>query len=214
MKKENIKGIIFDLDGTLIDTEEIYYLSWKEALKGFGAEFGTKEYLKYIGKGEYQVEEELKMKYNLKIEKGELIKVRHRNILKKNLCIRLKPFAKESLEFFSKNYRIALCSGSPRFAIDLLMEKARISSYFEIIVSRDDVKRNKPYPDIYLYTLDKINLKPKQCLAFEDTQFGLEAAKSAGLNCFALPHKFSKHQDFSKADQIMNSLKEALDLFK
>jgi beta-phosphoglucomutase-like phosphatase (HAD superfamily) len=65
-----------------------------------------------------------------------------------------------------------------------------------------------------LLATKKLGLKPKECLAFEDTQYGLESAKSAGLICFAIPNKFSKNQDFSKADKIFKNLKEVIEHFK
>lgn len=120
------------------------------------------------------------------------------------------PYAKRTLEFFSKRKKLGLASTGSKKEILLKLKKTGFDKYFSAIVSRDDVKKGKPYPDIYLAAVKKLNLKPKDCLAVEDTKSGVEAAKSAGLICFAIPNKFSGTQNFSKADKVLKSLKEVV----
>lgn len=125
------------------------------------------------------------------------------------------PYAQKTVEFFSKNksFRIAVSSGGPRNEVILKLKRASLYSFFPVIVSGNDVKRGKLFSDIYLLTVKKLGLEPQECLALEDTQYGLESAKSAGLTCFVIPSEFSKKQDFSKADKIFFSLKEIVEAF-
>jgi HAD superfamily hydrolase (TIGR01509 family) len=128
----------------------------------------------------------------------------------------LMPFAKEAGELLSNNHQfnIALCSGGPSEEILTKLEKNDFVKYFSIITAGSDVEKSKPYPDIYLLAVERLGLKPEECLAFEDTQYGLQSAKSAGVFCFVIPNEYSIKQDFSKADKVISSLKEAIDYFK
>jgi HAD superfamily hydrolase (TIGR01509 family) len=130
--------------------------------------------------------------------------------------INLTPFARESVEFFVNNprVRVALCTTALKEETLLKLSKNDLLRYFPVIISGSDTKRSKPWPDIYLLAVEKLKLKPEECLAFEDTEIGLRAAKSAGLNCFVIPGEFSIKQDFTKADRILKDLKEVVDLFK
>gem|GEM_PF-171182 len=213
LKLTQIKGIIFDLDGVLIDTEFYQSKAWMDALKNYSLSLSERDLLSYKGKSAEVIENELKKKYRLNIKKGELVKKRNECILKiyKKEKIKLMPYAKETLAFFSRHKKMALASTGCKDEVLLKLKKTGLYHYFSAILSRDDVKRGKPFPDIYSLAVKKLKLKPKNCLAFEDTQYGVESAKSAGLFCFAIPNEYSLKQDFSKADKIFKSLKEAVD---
>jgi len=127
----------------------------------------------------------------------------------------IMSFAKEAVEFFVSNqFKVALCSGGDKEEIMVKLEKNDFVKYFSIIVAGSDVERSKPYPDIYLLAIEKLGLKADECLAFEDTQYGLQAAYLAGTHCFAVPNEYSEKQDFSKADKVLSSLKDAMNFFK
>jgi len=208
-----IKGVIFDLDGVLVDTEYYQSQAWIEVLRTYNISLSRGDCFHYKGKSGEVIEAELKKKYRLNIKKGELRHKRDELILKffKKEKIKLMPYSKIALNFFSRKYKkIAIASTGFKDEVILKLKKSGLFHYFSTIVSRDEVKRGKPYPDIYLLAVKKLKLKPKECLAFEDTQYGLESAKSAGLTCFAIPSEFSKKQDFSKADKIFKNLKEII----
>jgi len=213
-----IKGIIFDLDGVLIDTEYYQWQGWVKVLKPFKIFLSKKEYFNYAGKGGDIIESELKEKYKLKIEKDQLKKEKEKLLIKwfKTKNIKLTPYAKKTVEFFAKNknLKIAIASSGQKEEVVLKLKRSGLDRYFPIIVTRSEVKRGKPYPDIYLLAKKLLKLKPKDCLAIEDTQFGIESAKSAGLFCFAIPNEYSKKQDFSKADKILKNLKGLIEWFK
>lgn len=216
MEKENIKGIIFDLDGVLFDSEYYQWQGWVEPLKKFDIELNKEMYFKYAGKSGKQIDQELVKDFNLKIEEGDLLAQKKILIEKwfNEKTMPIMPYAKEAVEYFSDNFKIALCSGGDREEVITKLEKNDFLKYFPIIVAGDDVERSKPWPDTYLLAVEKIGLNPLECLAFEDTQYGLQAAKDAGIFCFAVPNEYSTNQDFSRADKIIYSLKEAIDFFK
>jgi len=212
-----IKGVIFDLDGVLVDTEHYQSQAWIEVLKNYHISLSQKDMLNYKGKSAEVIEEELKKKYGLEIKKGELVQKRNKKVLEifKNKEIKLMPYSKDAVEFFKKQgKKLAIASTGAKKEVLLKLQKTDLLPYFLAVTSRSDVKKGKPYPDIYLIATKKLDLKPKECLAIEDTQPGVESAKSAGLFCFAVPNEFSKNQEFLRADKVFQNLKEVVDFFK
>ena len=212
-----IKGVIFDLDGVLIDTEAYQWKGWVEGLKPLGINLSKEEYFKYAGKTGNIIESELVNNYNLKIEKGSLLKQKEELLIEwfHHEELNLMPHAKEAVEFFvNKKMMVGLASGGPKDEIILKLKRVNLYYLFPVITSASEVKRGKPFPDIYLLSAERLGLKTEECLALEDTQYGLESAKSAGMTCFAIPSEFSIKQDFSRADKIFNSLEEVVEFYK
>ncbi|MDD5752914.1 MAG: HAD family phosphatase [Candidatus Pacebacteria bacterium] len=215
MNKENIKGIIFDLDGVLLETEYYQWQGWVIPLRELGIELTKEKYYDYAGKNGKQIEKELIRDFNLNLNEGELLSKKEPLLIKwfEEKKLNYMPFAKEAVEFFSSNFKTAICSGGPKDEIILKLKNAELIEYFPIIVAGSDVEKSKPAPDIYLKAQELIGLSKEECLAIEDTQYGLEAAKGAGLNCVSIPNEYSLKQDFSKADMICNSLKDLIEYF-
>lgn len=213
-----IKGVIFDLDGVLVDSEELHYLAWVEVLKPLGLNFSKKEFFDYTGKQIDITAGELIKKHNLKSSKEKLFLQRRRTAIKlfKNSDVKLMPYAKNAVSFLAKENKVklGLASGGIKKIVIMKLKNAGLYRFFLTVVAGDDVKRGKPHPDTYLLAAKKMKLKPKDCLALEDTQFGVESAKSAGLFCFAIPNEHSRRQNFSKADKVFKNLKEAVRFIK
>lgn len=213
-----LRGAIFDLDGVLVDTESYQWLGWVETLKPYGIDLSKQEYiLRYAGKAGAIIETELLQKYRLDVKNGLLLHRKEELLLQwfGEKGIDLMPYARESVEFFyNKRLKIGIVSGGPRNEVDLKLKKTGLYSLFQTIISGNDIERGKPSPDIYLAALKRFNLNPEDCVVFEDTQYGVEAAVSAGIECLAVTNEFSQNQNFSKANKIFNNLREAMDWAK
>ena len=217
MNKENTKGILFDLDGVLFDSEYYQWQGWVEPLRKYGIELTKEMYFNYAGKNGKQIDQELIRDFKLNLNEGELL-AQKTLLLEKwfnEKSLPLMPFAKEAVEFFVNNpkFKLGLCSGGDKEEIMVKLEKNDFVKYFSVIVGGDDVSNSKPAPDIYIAGAEKLGLLPEECLAIEDTQYGLQAAKSAGLSCFAVPNEYSIKQDFTNADQVLKSLKQVIEYF-
>ncbi len=211
---KTIKAAIFDLDGVLVDTEYYQWQGWVRALKPYRVTLSKEEYFEYAGKRGDIIEGELAGKYSLSVKKGSLHEAKKKQMLEwfSSEKIKLMPYAGEAVEFFAKKrLKIALASGSPREEVMLKLKNTGLMRLFPVIVTGSDVERGKPYPDIYLLAAEKLRLKPGECIAFEDTQFGVQSAKDAGLACFAIPCEYTRKQDFSGAGKIFRDLKEAVE---
>jgi HAD superfamily hydrolase (TIGR01509 family) len=215
MDKNKIKGIIFDLDGVLLETEYYQWQGWVIPLREFGIELTKEKYFDYAGKNGKQIDKELIKDFNLNLKEGELLLKKEPLLLQwfSEKKLNYMPYAKEAAEFFSSRFKMALCSGGSREEIILKLEKAELIQYFPIIVAGSDVQNSKPAPDIYLKAKELIGLSNEECLAVEDTQYGLQAAKDAGLNCVSIPNEYSLKQDFSRADMVCNSLEDLIEYF-
>lgn len=219
MEIKNIKAILFDLDGTLCKTEAYQLKAWNDVLEKRGVFIDPKEYYKYIGKTAQEVEKDIIKEHNLNIDLGELEKEKEKILLqwfKDDDDLELMPYAKEAIEFFADHPSLfmGLCTSGSKNEVICKLKKNDLCDRFDIIITKDDVLRGKPFPDVYLEGMKRLGLKGSECLAIEDTEHGLESAKSAGAFCFVIPQEFSKKQNFSKADKILNSLEDLIAFFK
>ena len=219
MNKGNIKAILFDLDGTLYKTEAYQLKAWNDVLEKRGVFIDPKDYFKYVGKTALEVEKEIIKEYDLNIQLGELEREKEELLLqwfKDDDDLELMPYAKEAVEFFSNHpsLLIGLCTSGSNNESIYKLKRNNLDNKFDVIVTKDDVLKGKPAPDIYLEAIKRLGVKDIECLAIEDTEHGLESAKRAGSFCFVVPQEFSMGQDFSKADKVLESLKDLILFFK
>ena len=181
--KMDIKAFIFDMDGLLFDSERIVQRSWKMAGDELGIlHMGDVIYhtlgMNRTGRNEYfrkYIREDFPFE-----EFGRLTRDNFWKIVDKE-GLPLKNGAKELLAYGkSQGYKMAVATSSSReYAMGNLI-RAGIDSYFDSVVCGDMVKKAKPDPEIYIYTMKKMGVEPKDCYVVEDSTFGLQAAESAG----------------------------------
>ena len=117
------------------------------------------------------------------------------------------PGLTESLDFFQKNgFKIAMATSANKNYLNLVLKKFGVAKYFKAIVTGDDVKLGKPDPETYQATVQKLGLKPAECLVLEDATEGIASAKAAGCQCIAIKNEFIPPQDLSQADLVLDSL--------
>jgi HAD superfamily hydrolase (TIGR01509 family) len=214
---KKINAVIFDIDGVLVDTEYYQWLGWVEILKPYHKTITKKQYLKYAGKQGDVIESEIARDLALSFRKGVLLAKKEALLInwfhKKEL--KPMPYAKQTVAYFlKKGFKLAAASGSPKDEALLKLKRTGLLPLLRSVTGSNEVKRGKPFPDIYLHAAKLLDVNPTFCLSFEDTQYGVEAAKAAGLSCFAVPNEFSQKQDFSKADKVFKNLKEAMLYFE
>ncbi|MFA5013181.1 MAG: HAD family phosphatase [Candidatus Paceibacterota bacterium] len=218
MNKEDIKGILFDSDGTLFRSEYRQAKVWGEILDDYNIVVPPEDYFLYAGKTSEGIEEIIIEKYNLNVEKGSLVKRKDEIMLKLygEDDLELMPCAREAVEYFHNdpNFKIALCTNGGKEEMEVKLERNGFAHYFLVVITKTDVENPKPAPDIYLKAMQELNLAPDQCLVIEDTAHGLEAAKNAGAYCFVVPNELSGNNNFSKADKILSSLRDLINFFK
>ena len=120
------------------------------------------------------------------------------------------PGIRETLEVLYGKILMAIVTTSKRDNLKTKLQRTKLEKYFNFWITREDFKNEKPDPEPYLLAVKKSGLKPKECLAIEDNEKGIYAAKKAGLICYDLPNELSKNMKFSMADKILKNPKEII----
>lgn len=190
---QNIKAVIFDVDGTLVDSMWIWRQIDIEFLSRRGMELPVDlqkdiEGVSYTGTAEY-----FKKRFCLP-ESVEEIKEEWREMADDfyNNKIALKDGVREILRFFKdKGMKLGIATSNSRELVNTMMASHKLELYFDIIRTSCEVPRSKPYPDVYLQAAKDLNVEPEACLVFEDTVAGVNAGKSAGMKVIAIYDEFS-----------------------
>ena len=221
-----IKAIIFDVDGTLAETEKqghrvAFNMAFKQAnlpwqwdvdLYGELLEIGGgKERLRfYLDKyqAQWKVEEELQSF----IERIHKLKSDYYRQLLDNSSIPLRTGVERLIkEAYGQNITLAIASTASVDNVKALLDNSlqgEMGKYFSVVVAGDMVKDKKPAPDIYLLALKKLNLSPTECIVVEDTNQGLVAANAAGLKTIVTVNDYTCKQNFDLATLVVNNLGE------
>ncbi|WP_247949522.1 HAD family hydrolase [Streptococcus mitis] len=203
-------AVIFDLDGLLADTEIISLKVYQELLKDFGIPFTEETYSREYSahREEENVQRfldtyDLPWNFDQTLEKVYELEVR---ILAKG--VNLKKGAKKLLAFLQREgIPIALATSSVESRARMILDSNGILSLFDHLVFAKDVKRSKPYPDMFLKACSDLNVLPENCLVLEDSEAGIEAAYRAGIPVICIPDLKMPAQSFlNKTEQVFQDL--------
>jgi len=179
-----IKAIIFDMDGVLIEAKDWHYEALNKALLLFGMEISRYDHLvTYDGLPTKNKLEMLSTEQGLPVGLHEFINEMKQQYTMEMIYSHCKPvfYHEYALsKLISEGYKLAVASNSVRNTVNVMMEKASLESYFEFLLSNQDVEKGKPDPEIYLTAINKLNLLPDECLIVEDNERGIRAAKASG----------------------------------
>lgn len=196
------------MDGVLRDSEKANIISGIKTFEKLGIHIKKKETDLIIGRHPDDYLKDFKKIYDFNEDEYNKLKFpMYYDMIKK---IPINPETKPLLELLKKNnLKIALCSSSPKRGVyDYFIDKYNLGKYFDVVIAFEDISKRKPSPDSYLKALKKLKLKKDECIVIEDSEVGVEAAKKAGIKCIAIPNKWTKKGDFSKADIVLKSLKK------
>lgn len=174
---------MFDLDGTLVNTNDINYFAYKEALNEYNYDIGYEYFSKDCNGINYKV-------FLSNIIKNpddmEPIHKRKKELYKKHIGKgKLNKPLIDMIKGLKKNgYKIALVSAANKQNIEDVLNHFKISDLFDLIVAQEAVVETKPSPECYVKTMDFFNEKPETCIIFEDSPIGIEAAERAKINYF------------------------------
>jgi HAD superfamily hydrolase (TIGR01509 family) len=184
-----IQAVVFDLDGVLIDTEEV----WEQVRRAYVAEAG-REFLpdsqtRMMGMSTPEWSRHLSVDVGV----GRTPEIVAADVLARMAeryreALPLIPGGVEAVRRLGARYRLALASSSARVLIDQVIETAGLTGAFEATYSTEEVARGKPAPDVYLTAVAALGLEPAACAAIEDSSNGLRAASAAGLAVVCVPH--------------------------
>jgi len=210
--RQTFRAVIFDLDGVLADSEPW----WNEIDAKLLAEYGAKyhgEYHREVLGVSYPIAVEFyKKKFGISEPTGELMK-RRGEIATEFFANRvgLFPNARRVLEELrNMKLNLAVATSSVSASARPFLDRHQLTSFFDVIITGDEIERGKPEPDIYLRTAEKLGIAPAECLVIEDSLSGIAAAKAAKMRVAAIPdRRFVNPREYEKeADYLMNDLSE------
>lgn len=175
------KALIFDLDGTLVDSMPLHYEAWKEVCAMKGLDFSEEEFYGLAGVPSDRIFEIINERHGTDFEPKSDSHLKEETYLKK--IDQLKPV--EPVLALAKKYHgilpMSIGTGSPGQHSWEAVRTLGLDAYFDILISKNDVKEGKPNPETFLKCAEAMHMDPKFCQVFEDGDPGLQAAKTAGM---------------------------------
>ncbi len=225
-KTSQIKALVLDMDGVLVDTEPLHMEAFRRYLQKLGLPHDDGYLFSFIG---FSVPDNMRNVFHRFYENPseEMIAqgIRERDAIYLQLLrdtpLHPLPGIRELIDICQKqNLKIALASSSDREQIMTIFENLKRTSQgtfdplaiFDLVLSGEDVAQRKPHPAIYQRTTEMLGVAPEMALAIEDSPAGVQSAKQAGLLCLALKSKFIEPQKLEAADALLDSVNDAVEL--
>lgn len=193
-----IKAVIFDFDGTIIDTETIWFEVYKEVFKEkFDVELPLEEFVKVIGTTDEVLYQYIENQVGMKINPREINELANQRFLHKKGILEVREGVKEKLDEAKElGLKIGLASSSSREWVEGFLRQFDLWSYFSVIKTKEDVTKVKPDPALYIKALEELEVEPQEALAIEDSANGAMAAVEAGMKCIVIPNQVTAFLTF------------------
>ena len=213
------RAVLFDWDGTLADTRQVIVTSFQQAVRDVGIEVNAEFIERRIGTGGEQTFREILQTAKKPFDEAAVKKLLAKKIqteISLSNKVKLFPGARRLLETLQGNARVALASMNNRPVIEYLLNAMKIKELFEIVLTVEEVSRFKPDPEIFLNCAAKLRCKPEECVVVEDSIFGVQAAKAAGMDCIAVLTGVYSRKELETANPglIVESLMEKEKILK
>ncbi len=211
-----IKAIVFDFDGVLADSEPLHFRAYQQVLSRFGVAFSREDYYaNYLGYDDEGVFTQLGERHGIPLDSAGVRALIDEKTRIFDSSIEsgiesgdiLYPGAAACVELMASRYPLGIASGALRHEIEAILRGARLDRHFRFIVASGDTPEGKPAPDPYRRAAALHRTDPAQCIAIEDSRWGIESARAAGLACVAITTTYSR-EHLTAADRIVASLDE------
>lgn len=212
MSRENVvKGLIFDFDGLILDSETPSYTAWRECYEAHGHALPVEIFVQCVGTDhvEYDPARELEQLCGRELDWEILGRDRQRRTGEMLDGSDAMPGVREILaEALALGLSCAVASSSPRSWVDPWLERLEVRELFSSTHCLEDVERPKPDPALFLRAARALGAEPGEVIVFEDSLHGLRAAQAAGMRCVVVPNPVTRHLDFDGAHRLLESLAE------
>ena len=207
-----IKCVIFDMDGVIIDSEEIHKKAYYETFNTLNIEVSDTLYKSFTGSSTINAFQRLVAHFNLKNDPEELVldkRKRYVNFFENDPNLHLVAGVEEIIKYFyNKGIILILASSSAMINIDRVFNRFNLNTYFAAKISGADLKESKPNPEIFNKAAILGNMPKENCVVIEDSDNGITAANDANIFVFGYANKLSEGQTLENADFVINHFSE------
>jgi len=206
-----IKALLWDNDGVLVDTEILYFRATKQAFGTVGVELTAELYHRFFLK-ESSGTLLLAKENELSPEIAEDLRTERNRIYAQMLqtenliCAGVEPV----LTALKKKFLMGIVTSSHADHFKMIHDRTGFSRFFDFVITGDDVAETKPSPEPYLMAVQRAGCAPKECVAIEDSERGLLSAKAAGIECWVISTELSRFGDFRLADKVLDNVTDVV----
>ena len=188
----NFRAYLFDCDGTIVDSMPLHYIAWSRALAEWGCTFDERLFYSWGGKPVRKIVADLNEIHGLQMPIEELATIKEGYYHEQLPQLKAIPEVLEHIEAQHGRIPLAVVSGSRRDSVVGSLTITRLLDRFETLVCAEDYTHGKPAPDAFLLAAERLGIAPKDCLVFEDTAMGIQAATAAGMASVKVPQPFER----------------------
>lgn len=178
---DQFEALLFDLDGTLVDSMGLHNQAWILTLHSLGCSITEDILFEYAGIANPIIVEMLNHRFNWNLDPAYVVKNKEQRFLNQLSLVEPINSVVEIAKYFSKMKSMAIVSGGDRQTVEKTLDAIQLSDLFKVKVCSGDTKKGKPYADPFLYAAELLNVKPEKCLVFEDGEAGIKGATQAKM---------------------------------
>ena len=207
-----IRAVIFDMDGLMIDSERVYWAAGREVARRRGKTVLDATLGRMMGRSPVDSMTVFATETGIDEDPAKLLAERDAKvyeILRAGATPMPGLFA--ALDRLRGTYRLAIATSAKRYMVDTIDASVRFLRYFEAVQTSEGVVHGKPHPEIYLKAMARIDVPPSECVVLEDSSNGARAGKASGAYTIAVPSEHTRDQDFSFVDYVAKDLADATD---
>ena len=207
-------GVIWDVDGTLVDTAEMHFEAWRRTCRELGRDFTREDFAATFGRRNPEIMKEL---FGDRFTSTEIDEVAdrkedyYRDAVRTDGVTLLPGVAALLTDLRDGGFRQAIGSSAPRLNVDLILQITNTGDFFAGISACEDAQRGKPDPQVFLIAAQRMGIPPENCLVFEDAVAGIEAARNGGMRSVAVTfvgHHPAEKLQGAGADRVVATLEE------
>jgi HAD superfamily hydrolase (TIGR01509 family) len=205
-----IQAVVFDMDGVLIDSEQVWDDVRENLARERGGQWHPGAQRDMMGMSSREWSAYMHERIGLAEPPEEINRIVVERMLQRYAAgLPWIPGALEAVRRIAASFPLGLASSSNRELIDVVLEAGGVAGLFRATVSSEEVSRGKPAPDVYLEAARRLRVDPARCVAIEDSHNGIRSAKAAGMTCIAIPNpQFPPGEAAREADRLLGSIDE------
>jgi len=187
---QDTKGLIFDLDGTIANTMQNHFISWRKAVLPHGIDFNQELFMSLTGMPRFATIEKLNDLFGTKMNPQKVGDAKVAEYKKLSHLTKEITVVTDVIKKYHGILPMSIGTGSTKIGAKNTLETIGFNSYFDIVITADDIENPKPHPETFLKCAELMSIKPQDCVVFEDGTLGMIAAKEAGMKVIDVNNHF------------------------